>query len=201
MTLIKIFCLSSNVFMYSIFMYYKYHLGSLLEPCCNWVSSILMDKLCCDCTVCCWLLLMKRCCAYAGFYQQWYSISTDACFLQLRLKFDPNARIWQRRSFLQRWCVDMSIHQLPLMLTGTCPGCSFAMFYCLCSLSTFDDVIALVVLLLSFFLCVCHDNESSWYMVLVTWFLLPHCTIQYEYKWIYNSSKKKYSKKSVKKFS
>ena len=150
MTLIKIFCLSSNVFMHSIFVYYKYHLGSLLEPCCNWVSSILMDKLCCDCTVCCWLLLMKRCCAYAGFYQQWYSISTDACFLQLWLKFDPNARIWQRRSFLQRWCVDMSIHQLPLMLMGSCcPGCSFAMFFV-------SAVCAPLMMSLPLLSCYCH---------------------------------------------
>ena len=155
-------CLFSHDFvLYSIIMYYKYHLGSLLEPSCYCVSRILMDKLCCDCTVCCWLLLMKRCCAYAGFYQQWYSISTDACFLQLWLKFDPNARIWQRRSFLQRWCVDMSIHQLPWMLMGSCcPGCSFAVLYFLCSLCTFDDVITIIILLLSFFLCVCHVNGS-----------------------------------------
>ena len=104
----------------------------------------------------CWwdiVMLMPRYdnhgCAYAGFYQQWYSISTDACFLQLRLKFDPNARIWQRRSFLQRWCVDMSIHQLPLMLTGTCPGCSFAMFFV-------SAVCVPLMMLLPLLSCYCH---------------------------------------------
>ena len=44
----------------------------------------------------CWwdiVMLMPRYdnhgCAYAGFYQQWYSISTDACFLQLRFEIWP----------------------------------------------------------------------------------------------------------------
>ena len=151
-------------------MHCKYHFGSLLEPCWYCASSTLIDKLCCDCTVCCRLLLRScytsswiwkswlRLCtrlSKVSSYLYWCVLPTTAVGISHRCEDMITAVV------LKRWCMDISIRQLPLMLMHGWADCSIAVCYWLCYFCVFGAVVAIVgiaVLLLSLLLCVCHNH-------------------------------------------